>query len=401
MEVAAKKNASGVTADPADRVELSIVLPCLNEAETLGAVIDRARRFLAAYHIDGEIIVADNGSTDGSIEIADKLGATVTPVKARGYGSALIGGIEAARGEFVAMGDADESYDFMDLMPFVEKLRSGSDLVMGNRFLGGIGKGAMPRLHRYLGNPVLSFAGRLMFGAPVGDFHCGLRAFRRDAILGLNLNAPGMEFASEMVVKAHLRELRIEEVPTTLRKDGRSRPPHLQSWRDGWRHLKFLLIFSPRWLYVYPGLALLAVSLAAFIYLLPGYKVWGSARLGVHTLTFAGFGVLVGVQLASLGLIASVYGVRESFWFSSGRLSRVKRWLTVDRGVVVGGTLVSVGIAGAAYAFWRWAASGYGDQTVEQQMRIVIPASVLCVVGIQIAFTSFLIELLDRPSQKQ
>jgi glycosyltransferase involved in cell wall biosynthesis len=399
MGAPAKSRDFEAAAEPA-RIELSIVLPCLNEAETLGAVIDRARRFLAAFDIEGEIIVADNGSTDGSIEIAEALGAVVSPIETRGYGAALIGGINAARGEFVAMGDADESYDFLGLMPFLEKLRGGSDLVMGNRFLGGIGKGAMPPLHRYLGNPVLSFAGRLLYGAPVGDFHCGLRAFRRDAILGLNLNAPGMEFASEMVVKAHLRQLRIDEVPTTLKKDGRSRAPHLRSWRDGWRHLKFLLLFSPRWLYVYPGLVLLAISLAAFVYLLPGYKVLGSARLGVHTLTFAGFGVLVGVQLASLGLIASVYGVRESFWFSSGRLSRIKRWLTVDRGVVVGGMLVLAGMAGGAYAFWSWATAGYGDLTVENEMRVVIPASVLCVVGIQIAFTSFLVELLDRPSQR-
>ena len=381
-------------------VELSIVLPCLNEAETLGAVIDRARRFLLAYDVDGEIIIADNGSTDGSIDIAEGAGATVVHVQERGYGSALIGGINAARGTFIAMGDADLSYDFMGLMPFLEKLREGRDLVMGNRFLGGIGRGAMPPLHRYLGNPVLSFTGRLLFGAPVGDFHCGLRAFRRDAILGLNLNTPGMEFASEMVVRAHLRKLRIEEVPATLSKDGRSRAPHLQSWRDGWRHLKFLLTFSPRWLFIYPGLTLLVVSLAAFLYLLPGYKVLGSARLGVHTLTFAGFGVLVGVQLASFGLIASVLGVRESFWLSSGRLDRIKRWLTIDRGMIVGGTFILAGIVGAAAAFWAWASGGYGDLSVESSMRIVVPASVIGVVGIQIVFTCFLFELLNRPSQR-
>jgi hypothetical protein len=258
----------------------------------------------------------------------------------------------------------------------------------------------MPPLHRYLGNPVLSFTGRLLFGAPVGDFHCGLRAFRRDAILSLNLNTPGMEFASEMVVRAHLRRLRIDEVPTTLSKDGRSRAPHLQSWRDGWRHLKFLLTFSPRWLYIYPGLTLLVVSLAAFLYLLPGYKVLGSARLGVHTLTFAGFGVLVGVQLASFGLIASVFGVRESFWLSSGRLDRFKRWLTVDRGIIVGGAFILAGIVGAGAAFWAWALGGYGDLSVERSMRIVVPASVIGVVGIQIVFTCFLFELLNRPSQR-
>ena len=381
-------------------MELSIVLPCLNEAETLGAVIDRAQRFLSAYGVSGEVIVADNGSTDGSIAIAEELGARVVHVPARGYGAALMGGIRAAEGQFVAMGDADQSYDFMGLMPFLEMLRGGSDLVMGNRFLGGIGRGAMPPLHRYLGNPVLSFAGRLFSGAPVGDFHCGLRAFRRDSILSLDLNSSGMEFASEMVVRAHLRKLRIDEVPTTLAKDGRSRPPHLRSWRDGWRHLKFLLIYSPRWLYIYPGLALLAISLGAFLYLLPGYQLLGSARLGVHTLAFAGFGVLVGVQLASLGLIASVFGVRESYWYSNGHLDRVKRWLTIDRGVLIGGAMVLIGFAGALFAFWNWAQSGYGDLSVESTMRIVIPASVVAVVGIQTAFVCFLFELLDRPPRQ-
>lgn len=381
-------------------VELSIVLPCLDEAETLGPVLDRARRFLLAYNVDGEIVVADNGSTDRSVEIAECAGARVVRVEKRGYGAALIGGITAARGKYVAIGDADQSYDFMGLMPFLEKLRNGSDLVIGNRFLGGIGKGAMPPLHRYLGNPALSFAGRLLFQAPVGDFHCGLRAFRHEAISALRLETTGMEFASEMVVKAQLRGLRIDEVPATLSKDGRSRPPHLRSWRDGWRHLKFLLTFSPRWLFIYPGLALLGVSLAAFLYLLPGFKMLGPVRLGVHTLTFAGFGVLVGVQLSSLGLIASVFGVREQIWSSSSRFERFRRqWLTIDRGMIVGGLLLLTGIGGAIASFWIWAARGYGDLSVENQMRIVVPASVLSVVGIQIAFTCFLFELLERPQR--
>jgi glycosyltransferase involved in cell wall biosynthesis len=274
-----------------DALELSIVLPCLNEAETLAAVIDRAQRFLVAYNVAGEVIVADNGSTDGSLDIAREAGARIVQVAEKGYGAALIGGIRAARGDFVAMGDADESYDFMGLMPFLERLRGGSALVMGNRFLGGIGRGAMPPLHRYLGNPVLSFAGRLFFSAPVGDFHCGLRAFRREEVLALGLSSPGMEFASEMVVKAHLKGLRIDEVPTTLSKDGRSRPPHLRSWRDGWRHLKFLLSYSPRWLYIYPGAVVLAISLALFAILLPGLVPFSGVRLGVHSLMFAGFGV--------------------------------------------------------------------------------------------------------------
>ena len=374
-------------------------MPCLNEAETLGEVLDRARRFLLAYNIEGEIIVADNGSTDDSARIAECAGARVVHVHERGYGAALIGGINAAQGIFVAMADADQSYDFMGLMPFLEKLRGGTDLVMGNRFLGGIGRGAMPPLHRYLGNPVLSLAGRVMFRAPVGDFHCGLRAFRRDSILRLGLETTGMEFASEMVVKAQLQGLLIDEVPATLSKDGRSKPPHLRSWSDGWRHLKFLLTYSPRWLYIYPGLAILTLSFAAFLYLLPGFKMLGSARLGVHTLTFAGFGVVAGLQIASLGLIASVFGVRERYWLSSGRLDRIRRWLTIDRGMKVGGSLLLAGIALAIASFWSWAASGYGDLTVENEMRIVVPASVLAVIGIQLAFTCFLFELLERPKR--
>jgi len=379
-------------------LELSIVLPCLNEAETLGAVIDRARRFLAAYNIAGEVIVADNGSTDGSIEIAQEAGARVVPVPERGYGAALMGGIRAARGEFVAMGDADQSYDFMGLMPFLERLRTGSDLVMGNRFLGGIGRGAMPRLHRYLGNPVLSFAGRLFFNAPIGDFHCGLRAFRRDSILALDLSAPGMEFASEMVVRSQLRGLKIEEVPTTLAKDGRSRPPHLRSWRDGWRHLKFLLTFAPRWLYIYPGLALIAASLAAFLVLLPGFVTIGEVRLGVNSLLFLGFGIIVGFQLTSMGLIASLFGVRESYWQGSGRLHRIKRWLSIDRGCIIGGTMILAGLIGLASSVWAWARLDFGDLAVEPMMRVIIPSMLLGIVGLQFMFTCFLVELLSRPA---
>jgi glycosyltransferase involved in cell wall biosynthesis len=389
--------AAARTSGAATVLELSIVLPCLNEAETLGAVIDRARRFLSAYNIAGEIIVADNGSSDGSIEIAKDSGARVVPVAERGYGAALMGGIRAARGEFVAMGDADESYDFMGLMPFIERLRRGSDLVMGNRFLGGIGRGAMPRLHRYLGNPVLSFAGRLFFNAPIGDFHCGLRAFRRDSIVALDLSAPGMEFASEMVVRAQLRGLTIEEVPTTLSKDGRSRAPHLRSWRDGWRHLKFLLTFSPRWLYIYPGLALVAACLLAFVVLLPGFLSIGDVRLGVNSLLFSAIGIIVGFQLTSMGLIASLFGVRESYWQDTGRLQRVKRWLTIDRGCFVGGLMILSGIVGLGFAVWSWASVGYGDLSVETEMRLIIPSMLSAVVGLQFMFTCFLTELLSRP----
>jgi len=377
--------------------ELTIVIPCLNEGETLSACVAQAFRFFHAYDVVGEVLVADNGSTDGSPEIAEQAGARVVHVSEKGYGSALLGGIRAARSPFVAMGDADGSYDFMSLMPFVEKLRSGCDLVMGNRFLGGIGRGAMPRLHRYLGNPALSFAGRLFYRAEIGDFHCGLRAFRRESILDLGLSSTGMEFASEMVVKAQLGGLRIAEVPTTLAPDGRSRPPHLRSWRDGWRHLKFLLLFSPRWLYVYPGLLLAALGLIGFAFLLPGYQTVGGARLGVHSLLFAGAAILIGAQLVSFGLLASVFGVRENYWLSNGRIERLKRIFTVDNGCIVGGVMLLAGGAGAIFAFWNWAMAGYGDMQVESLMRITIPSVLLGSVGLQLIFTTFLIALLSHP----
>ena len=265
-------------------MELSIVMPCLNEAETLATCIDKARGFLDRHGIAGEIVIADNGSTDGSQEIAVSRGARVVNVPSKGYGSALMGGIAAARGRYVIMGDADDSYDFTDLMPFVERLRAGDELVMGNRFLGGIEPGAMPPLHKYLGNPVLTWIGRLFFGSPSGDFHCGLRGFDRQAILSLDLQTTGMEFASEMVVRATLQGLRIDEVPTTLSKDGRSRPPHLRSWRDGWRHLRFLLMYSPRWLFLYPGLFLMIVGLLAGAWLLPGPRRIGGVELDIQTL---------------------------------------------------------------------------------------------------------------------
>ena len=284
-----------------DAIELSIVMPCLNEAETLAVCVRAARRFLETHGLSGEVIVADNGSTDGSQQIANALGARIVHVPARGYGAALIGGIAAARGRFVAMGDADDSYDFEGLMPFVETLRGGADLVMGNRFRGGIAAGAMPPLHRWLGNPVLSALGRTFFRVPIGDFHCGLRAFRRERVLDLGLASPGMEFASEMVVKAALDGLAIAEVPTTLRPDGRSRPPHLRTWRDGWRHLRFLLTWAPKWLLLYPGLALIAAGLFGLAALLPGDLKLGGIELGVHTMIFASMAVLMGAQLGRSG----------------------------------------------------------------------------------------------------
>jgi glycosyltransferase involved in cell wall biosynthesis len=382
---------------PDTDIEISIVMPCLNEAETLAICIEKAQRFIAMNNLAGEVIVADNGSTDGSQEIASKLGARVVPVAARGYGAALIGGIAAAKGRFVAMGDADDSYDFLSLMPFLVKLRAGADLVMGNRFTGGIGPGAMPPLHRYLGNPVLSFLGRLFYKIKIGDFHCGLRAFSREAILGINLNTTGMEFASEMVVKASLQGLRIEDVPTKLVKDGRSRPPHLRSWRDGWRHLKFLLTFAPNWLFMVPGLMLLVTGLAGLGLLLPGDAQLGNITLGVHSLLYSAAFVLMGSQILSFAYLARLFGIREGFWPESQAITTIRKWFTIESGALTGLVLLLCGGITAFLAVSEWAGANYGAMKVESLMRLAIPSFLLANLGLQCVFTSFFAGLLGQP----
>lgn len=378
-------------------VELSIVMPCLNEAETLAVCVKKAKAFIADHGLVGEVIVADNGSTDGSQQIANALGARIVHVPARGYGAALIGGIEAARGKFVAMGDADDSYDFGGLMPFVEQLRGGADLVMGNRFQGGIAPGAMPPLHRWLGNPVLSFLGRIFFKIPVGDFHCGLRAFNRDSIRELGLTTPGMEFASEMVVKAAIEKLDIREVPTTLQPDGRSRPPHLRTWRDGWRHLRFLLIFAPKFLFLYPGVALALAGLVGVIGLIPGDAHVAGVELGVHTMIFAAMAVLMGSQLIGLSVMARRYGTIAGMWPESGLMRRVRNWFSVERACILGGLMLAGGFAGAVAATMSWAAHGFGNMDPTALMRVTIPSMVLGCVGLQMVVTAFFIGLLDQP----
>lgn len=385
--------ARAAATDPAE-IELSIVMPCLNEAETLAVCIDKAMRFLRESGVAGEVVIADNGSTDGSQAIAEAHGARVVAVPVRGYGAALQAGIVASRGRFLAMADSDDSYDFLGLMPFVAKLRDGCDLVMGNRFKGGIAPGAMPPLHRYLGNPVLSFVGRLFYPSKIGDFHCGLRAFRRDAILGLGLKTTGMEFASEMVVKATLAHLRVAEVPTTLSPDGRSRPPHLRSWRDGWRHLKFLLTFAPKWLFFYPGAALALVGAVLLAALLPGSVHVGSVTLGVHTLLFAAAGVIIGAQLMSFAVVARLFGVRERLWPTSRRIELARRWFSIDRTCIAGAGLLVAGIAIAAVAVGGWAGRGFGDMDVEATMRLAIPSVLLCALGVQALVTGFFTALL-------
>jgi GT2 family glycosyltransferase len=395
MPATHKLAAGDVVAAQPDTVELSIVMPCLNEAETLGICIRKAQQFLRDNHVVGEVVVADNGSVDGSQQIARTLGARVVDVPVRGYGAALIHGIRAARGRFVAMGDSDDSYDFLGLMPFLDRLRAGDELVMGNRFRGGIADGAMPPLHRYLGNPVLSFVGRLLYRSNIGDFHCGLRAFSRQAILRLDLTTPGMEFASEMVVKAHLKGLRIAEVPTTLAPDGRSRPPHLRSWRDGWRHLKFLLTYAPKWLFFYPGAALAGAGATAVGALLPGPVAVGELRFDVHTMIFAAAAVIIGVQLMSFAVIARLFGVREGLWPGGPGLDAARRWLGIDRGCMIGGLGFAAGIVFAIIALGGWVDAGLGDLSGSGLMRTVIPSVLFCAVGVQIVFASFMVGLLS------
>ena len=374
--------------------ELSVVMPCLNEAETLAICIIKAKRFFTENGVHGEVVIADNGSTDGSQSIARQHGARVINVPVRGYGAALAAGIAAANGRFVAMGDADDSYDFLGLMPFLERLRAGDDLVMGNRFKGGIAPGAMPPLHRYLGNPVLSLAGRLFFKAPVGDFHCGLRAFRRDAIMELGLVTTGMEFASEMVVKAQLAELNLSEVPTTLVPDGRTRAPHLRSWRDGWRHLKFLLTFAPKWLAFYPGLIIGGIGLIGTLLTLPGTFRIAGLNFGIHSLLLFATGILVGAQLVSFAVLARLFGVHDGLWRTTDNIELARRWFSIDRCVVAGLVFLLIGVGLLIIAVGGWAVLGFGDIYGGKLMRVSIMAALFLSLGVQVMISGFIATLM-------
>jgi len=375
-------------------VELTILMPCLDEAVTVGACVEKARGFLQRSGVEGEVLVADNGSSDGSRAIAERAGARVIEVARRGYGAALAAGIAAAHGRYVIMGDADDSYDFSLLDDFVEKLRQGHTLVMGNRFEGGIRPGAMPPLHRYLGNPVLSFIGRQLFGAPVRDFHCGLRGFDRDAARALDLRTPGMEFASELVVKAALAGWRIAEVPVTLHPDGRGRPPHLRSWRDGWRHLRFLLLFSPRWLFLYPGLALLAAGslLTAMLYFTP-LRV-GGAGLDIHSMLYASAGAMLGMQLCLFALFARVSAQNAGLLPRRPAFDRLLEACTLERGLLFGLAVAAAGLAWSAAAFWQWREAGFGALDPRVVMRDTIPAATLMIGGTELMLASFLLSVL-------
>ncbi|MEY2831418.1 MAG: hypothetical protein RLZZ574_676 [Cyanobacteriota bacterium] len=367
-------------------MEVSIIMPCLNEAETLETCIRKAQWFIAENDLAGEVIIADNGSNDGSQEIARRLGARVIDVPTKGYGSALKGGIAAARGQYIIMGDADDSYDFSNLNPFLVKLRNGYDLVMGNRFRGGIESGAMPFLHRYLGNPVLTGIGKLLFGSPCNDFHCGLRGFRKDAIANLSLQTTGMEFASEMVVKATLHKIQITEVPTTLSPDGRSRPPHLNTWRDGWRHLRFLLMYSPRWLFFYPGIFLILGGFLATLSLLPSPKV--------HSLLYSSTAMTIGFQIVTFALFTKVFGISEGLLPEDRRLNKLFNYLNLETGLIAGTVLLAIGMAASVYAFGIWGQHDYGSLNPTETMPIVIPGVTCLALGIQAIFSSFFLSIL-------
>lgn len=373
-------------------MELTILMPCLNEAETLETCIRKAQHFLAENKIDGEVLIADNGSTDGSPEIAKRLGARVVFVEEKGYGSALRTGFREAYGQYVIMGDADDSYDFLNLSPFLEKLREGYELVMGNRFQGVIEKGAMPWSHRYIGNPILSFIGRLFFKSSIRDFHCGLRGCRRDSILALDLRTTGMEFASEMVVKAEFSGLRIMEVPTTLKKDGRSRPPHLRSMRDGWRHLKFLLMYSPDWLFLYPGALLLTVGLIGSVILLGGELHVLHVTFSINTLLYCMLFLILGANIVLSFLLIKLYACTHGLLPETG--TGWYRTIHEDFVIFGGALLTLLGLACSIASLLVWKNHAFGDLNPSQIMRLTIPSASITVIGIQSIFSGFMMGIV-------
>jgi glycosyltransferase involved in cell wall biosynthesis len=375
-------------------IELSIVMPCLNEAETLGACIEAARKFLARSGVNGEIVIGDNGSTDGSQQIAAGLGARVVEAHTHGYGAALDAAIRSARGRYCIMGDSDSSYDFEHIDNFLEKLREGYGLVMGNRFKGGIRPGAMPWKNRFIGNPILSFVGRRFFHSKVGDFHCGIRGFTRQAYDSLDLRTTGMEFASEMVIKAQLKGMKIAEVPAILNRDGRSHSPHLRPYRDGWRHLRFMLMHSPRWLFLYPGCFLFVLGVAASAWLLPGPRRIGSIGFDVHTLLYAFVSVLLGFQLAAFAIFTKVFAISEGLLPEDPRLSRAFRYITLETGLAAGGLLIVSGIGGSILAVSGWAKDSFGALDPEHMLRVVMPSVFSLTLGVQIVCSSFFLSIL-------
>lgn len=388
------------TAERRAELELTILMPCLNEAETVGTCVQQATGFLARAGIAGEVLVADNGSTDRSIELASLAGARVVRIAEKGYGSALLGGIQAARGRYVIMADADSSYDFSRLDEFVHALRAGNTMVIGHRFKGGIRPGAMPALHRYLGNPALSFIGRLFFSSRVGDFHCGLRGVDRQAALDLGLRETGMEFASEMIVKATLASWRIAEVPTVLSPHGRSRRPHLRTWRDGWRHLRFLLMMSPRWLLLYPGLLLITAGIGAQALIIHGPVMIDGVGFDIHTMLYAAGATVLGTQLLLFSLVARTVGVLKGVLPVTPSLGRFLDVFTLERGILLGATLGLTGLGLAVYSVASWAHARLAALDPVMMMRIAIPSVTLMLAGAEIVFASFILGFIDVRNQR-
>ena len=375
-----------------ETVDVSVVIPCLNEANSLGVCIEKAQKAFMDAALRGEVVVADNGSTDGSIEIAQKTGARVVPVAQRGYGSALKAGIRAARGAFIVMGDADDSYDFSEVPRFVEEWRKGSEVVMGNRFAGEIKPGAMPWHHKYIGNPGLTALLNVLFRSGIGDSHCGMRGFTRDVFERMDLRSSGMEFASEFVIKAAQIGAKTSEIPITLWKDKRGRPPHLRSFRDGWRHLRFMLLYAPNWLFLLPGGLLMAIGLALVFWLLPGPRTIGqNVVLDIHTMIFGVIFALLGAQILAIGAFAKVFSYAERFDRNTVSLKRALKRVSLEKGLLLGGALFAAGFAGCVYIAWQWAASGFGPLA---QVRGVLFWSMWLFLGVQIVFSSFFLSML-------
>ncbi len=382
-------------------IEISIIMPCLNEAETIGRCIEKAKRWLEKTGVEGEIVIGDNGSTDGSQEIAISHGARVVAISQRGYGAALYGATIAAQGRYIIMGDSDDSYDFSNLSPFLEKLREGHDLVMGNRFKGGIQPGAMPWKNRLIGNPLLTGIGQLLFGCPVGDFHCGLRGFSKAAFLRMDLHTTGMEYASEIVIKATLLGMKIAEVPTTLSKDGRSRPPHLRPWRDGWRHLRFMLLFSPRWLFIYPGLIISALGLALFFLLLQGPIKISGVYLDIHTMVFAGAMTLVGYMLLLFGLIARIIGINQDLLPPKQALDYLRGKPILETGSLLGGILIMTGLFYGVTAITEWGSAYFGSLDPTVTMRTVLLSAMTMMFGFITLIFSIIFGFIVMPTDRR
>jgi len=382
-------------------MKISIVMPCLNEAETLAICIQKANSWIAKSGLACEVIIADNGSTDGSQDIALANGARVVPVAARGYGSALFAGCQAADGEWIVMGDSDDSYDFSNLNAFVIKLNEGYDLVMGNRFLGGIKPGAMPWKNRYIGNPILSWVGRVLFRCEAKDFHCGLRAFTKKAFQAMDLRTTGMEFASEMVIKANIFKMKVAEVPITLSPDGRSRPPHLRPWRDGWRHLRFMFLFSPKWLFIIPGLSIVAITLPLYLSLLSGPVQVGSVELDVHTLFYAETGLVIGYLAVCLGMIVNLFGVREGLLRIKGNINSFYSFPLLEIGSITGLILTIAGGILASYALNSWRLEGFGGLPTHPLLRMVSLSTTLILFGAITFLMSLIMGFLSLPTRRE